>query len=265
MSKPCNSLVGRVPLFGRGLLLAAAVLPCAQAQELGFSKDLKVRLGYGLQAKDELRQTSLGFGLNLGYGTSIGRFSAELGYYYKTGDSFFPATGGAVPAPLSPVDPVNSGDSRRNQLDGFSVRFSYERRLNPEWAWQAGLMVGGTRFKHDYFGDVRSTDWNATNPESWRDTYSGTPVESGLKVSPFVGVSYALTPHSSLEFNLLVLNYTALDYVHHPGSGAYAFSTDPASDPSAGQIADHNAFPADGVTKSNRLVPHFEFGYVIHF
>lgn len=259
MSKHC------IPLFGRGLLLAAAVIPCARAQEAGFSKDLKVRLGYGLEAKDELRQSSMGFGLNLAYGTSAGRFGVELGYYYKTGDSYFPATSGTVPAGLSPVDPAYSGDSRRNQLDGFSVRFSFERHLNPDWSWQAGLMVGGTRFKHEYFGDVRSTDWNSANPASWRDTYSGTPVEGGLKVSPFAGLSYKLTPHSNLEFNVLLLNYTALAYVHHPGSGVYGFSADPSSDPSAGPIADHNAFPADGLTKSHRLVPHLEFGYVIHF
>lgn len=252
-------------LFGRGLLLAAAVLPCLQAQEAGFSKQLKVRTGYGFQAKDELRQSSLGFGLNLGYGSAAGRFSAELGYYYKTGDATFPAINGAAPAGLSAVDPVNSGDSRRNQLDGFSMRLGFERRLDAPWSWQVGLMVGGTRFKHEYFGDVRSADWTSANAQSWRDTYSGTPTEGGLKVSPYAGVSWTLTAHSSLEFNLLLLNYTAIEYVHHPGSGTYAFSTDPSSDPGAGQIAAHNAFPADGLVKSNRLVPHLEFGYVIHF
>ena len=259
MSRPC------VPLFARGLMLAATVLAPLTAQETGFSKDLKVRLGYGLQAKDELRQSSLGFGLNLGYGTAVGRFSVELGYYYKTGDSYFPAINGDAPAPLSTVDLANSGDSRRTQLDGFSIRLAYERRLNQAWSWQAGLMVGGTRFKHEYFGDVRSTDWTSANADSWRDTYSGTPTEGGLKVSPFAGLSWTMTSHSSLEFNLLLLNYTAIEYVHHPGSGTYAFSTDPSSDPGAGQIAAHNAFPADGLVKSNHLVPHFELGYVIHF
>lgn len=257
----------RFPLFGRGLLLAATVFSPAAAQEAGFTKDLKVRLGYGLQSKDELRQSSLGFGLNLGYGTPVGRFCAELGYYYKTGDSYFPAVKGKAPAPLSPVDLANSGDSRRNQLDGFSLRLSYERRLTREWSWQVGLMAGGTRFKHEYFGDMRSTGWTSTNADSWRDTYSGTRTEGGFKVSPYAGFSWTMTAHSSLEFNLLLLNYSALEHVHHPGTGVYAFSypTDPSSDPTAGQIAPHNAFPADGLTKNNRIVPHFEFGYVIHF
>jgi len=257
----------RVSLFGRGLLAAAAVFGAAHAQEPGFTRDLKVRTAWSPEAKDQLRQSSLGFGLNFGYGTALGTFGAELGYYYKTGDIFIEPVAGQPPAgsELEAVDVANSGDSRRNQLDGFSVRLSFARSLNPDWRWQAGVMLGGTRFKHEYFGDVRGTNWVNTNSASWRDTYSGTPTEGGFKVSPYVGLSWTISKHASVEFNLMALNYSALSYGHRPGTGTYALDTDPQSDPAAGRIAPHNAFPGDTLTKTNRFVPHLEFGYVFHF
>jgi len=248
------------------VLLCAAALPgLAQAQEKGFYKDLKLRLAWAPSTKDDLRQSSTGLGLNLGYSTGETNYAVELGYYSKGGDSFTKTVNGDAPAGLSSVDPSLSGDSRRNSLDGFSLRVTLDRKLMENWRWHAGLMLGGTRFKHEYVGDVRSQDWNAANLTSWRDTYSGTPTEGGLKPSPFAGVSWAATSISSLELSLMLLNYTALDYVHNPGTGTYALDTNPASDPGAGRIAPHNEFPADRLQKSNRLVPHLEIAYVFHF
>jgi len=247
---------------GLGLLLTA--LP-VQAQEAGFYKDLKIRLGYSPEAKDHLRQSSLGFGFNVGYATPQGKWALELGYYYKTGDQYIEPVNTTVPAGLSPVDTSHSGDSRRNQLDGFAVRVSYARPFSEGWEWQAGLMIGGTRFKHEYVGDVSSENWTSNNATSWRDTYSGTPQNGGLKVSPYAGVSWTVTDHSSLELNLLILNYTALNYVHRAGTGTYALSSDPNADTTVGRISEHNGFPNDGLEKSTRYVPQLEIGYVIHF
>ena len=258
----------RVSLFGRGLLVAAVMVAAVQAQETGFTRDFKVRTAWSTVSKDQLRRSSLGFGLNVGYGTSYGTFGAEVGYYYKTGDIFIQPVNGDVSSSLTlePVDLANSGDSRRNQLDGFALRLSFTRPINAELNWQAGVMIGGTRFKHEYFGDVRGHNWVDTNIDSWRDTYSGTPVEGEFrKVSPYVGVSWKISKISSLEINLMALNYTALSYVHHPGTGSYAL--DPQADPEAGagRISRHNAFPGDSLTKTTRFVPHLEFGYVFHF
>ena len=86
-----------------------------------------------------------------------------------------------------------------------------------------------------------------------------------MKASPFAGVSVKVTDHSSFEMNLLALNYTAITYVHHPGSGSYALSTVPGTDPAVGRIADHNAFSSDSLEKKNRLSPQLEFAYVFHF
>lgn len=253
----------QVPLLVAGLL-TAATLP-AQAQETGFYKDLKLRLAWAPSGKDNLRQSSTGVGLNIGYATGHTNYAVELGYYSKGGDSFIKPVNGDAPAGLSPVDLTASGDSRRNSLDGFSLRLSVDRKLTEEWRWHAGLMLGGNRFKHEYVGDVRSQDWQLSNLTSWRDTYSGTPTEGGFKPSPYAGVTWAVTRISSIELSFMLLNYTALAYVHHPGTGTYAQDTNPNSDPNAGLIAPHNGFPGDSLEKNNRLVPHFEIAYVFHF
>jgi len=257
--------MNKMRLLASSLALALAGLSPLGAQEAGFYKDLKVRVGYSPEAKDNLRQSSIGFGFNVGYASSVGKWGVELGYYYKTGDQYIQPVDTHVPDGLSPVDTNYSGDSRRNQLDGLTVRLSFEKPIDEIWSWQAGLMLGGTRFKHEYVGDVCSQDWTSTNHESWRDTYSGTPTKGGLKISPYAGVSFAVSDHSSIELNVLVLNYTALEYQHHAGSGDYAFSTVTGAYDTVGRIADHNAFPSDRLAETNRYVPQLEFGYAIHF
>jgi len=261
----------RFLLSALGLVLGLGALGSAQAQEAGFYKDLKIRLGYTPKAEDHLHQSSLGYGLNLGYAAPFGKLAVELGYNYKAGDPYLQPVGDA-PTGASPVNQPISGDSRRNDVQGFALRLSFQQAINEDWEWQAGLMLGGTQFKHEYVGDVQSVQWSSLdangnpqdNSKSWRDTYSGTPEEGGMKVSPFAGVSVKVTDHSSIEINALVLNYTVLNYVHHAGSaGSYGF--DPGSNGTAGRIAPHNAFPSDSLEKKNRLSPQLEFGYVFHF
>ncbi|MCE1228834.1 MAG: hypothetical protein LWX11_05030 [Firmicutes bacterium] len=239
----------------------------AQEAPLGFSKALKLRAGYGFSTEDHLRASSLGVGFQVGYGMSYGTFGVEVGYYYKTGDPYLEPIQGTPPAPLSAIDPTRSGDSRRNQLDGLSVRLSFEQPFSESWTWQAGLMIGGTRFQHEYVGDVEGVNWNGANPNSWRDTYSGIHQTGGLSPSVFGGVTYRLTRFSSLEFNLLLLNYSAANYVHHPGTaaGGYPIPTNPSPYTDPGGLGAHNAFPNDSIATKRRLIPHLEFGYVLRF
>lgn len=249
-------------------ILAAAGTLGAQEAPAGFSKDLKIRMGYGLQSKDHLRASSVGLGFNVAYGTAGGKFGLELGYYYKTGDQYIAPIQGDAPAPLSPVNLDRSGDSRRNQLDGFAIRLSFQRAIDEDWDWHGGLMLGGTRFRHEYVGDVQGQDWSGSNPHSWRDTYSGTPEQGGMKASPYAGVSVKAGPFSSLELNLMLVNYTAISYVHRPGTAVgtgnpYPLPTDMTTNP--GGLGAHNAFPGDSLEKKNRLVPHLELAYVLRF
>lgn len=241
-----------------GALVLAAGAPVA-AQEAGIVADLKVRTAWCSSPQDHLSGTSLGFGLNLGWETSFGTAGVELGYYYKTGDDYYLAPHGTVPGGLQPADPANSGDARRNQLDGLSLRLSLQNRLAGNWDWQGGLMLGGTRFRHEYHGQIQSANWvsdGSGGTDTWADTFSGVRVDGGVKVSPYVGVSWKMTKRSSLEFNLMALNYTAVEYVHKAGSS-------PSYD--ANRISIHNNFPGDSFSKTTRFAPHLEFGYVFHF
>ena len=248
------------------LILAAAYQPL-RAEEPLFTRDFKLRTGYGLATKDNLRPASLSLGFNFGYALAAGRLGLEVGYFYKSGDQYIEPVQGQANAALSPVNLDKSGDSRRNTIEGLALRLSFERPIDEDWNWQAGLMIGGTKFKHEYVGDVEGGSWNADNPVSWRDNYYGTPTGGATRISPYAGVSYRIGDHSSLELNLLLLNYTALNYVHHPGAdpSVYYFDTDPADVAGAGRIAPMNGFPADTLERSNRLVPHLEFGYIFHF
>lgn len=248
-------------------LTALALALPAPAQEAGeFAKAFKIRTGYGLSTKDNLRASDIGVGFEVSYGLAAGRIGLEAGWFYKDGDQFIKPVDGQAPSPLSPVNLDASGDSRKNTLEGFSVRLSFTQDFLQDWSWQAGLMLGGTRFKHEYVGDVQGADWHATNADSWRDLYYGTPSEGGIKVSPYLGVAWRVGDHSSLEFNALFLNYSALDYVHHPGTASsYALDSNPYSDSTVGRISQDNAFPLDTLEKKNRLIPTLEFAYVFHF
>jgi hypothetical protein len=249
----------------RALLLALVALGSLQAQETGFYKDVKIRTGYGLATKDNLRASSLGFGLNLGYATGQAKWAVELGYSYKTGDQYMVDPAGTLPKGLTALDTARFGDSRRNSLDGFAVRASYTRSINEDWDWQAGLMLGGTRFKHEYVGQAQSTGWASGSDDngSWLDTWNGTPSKGGFSVSPYVGVTWKMGPVSSLEFNVVLLSYSALEYVHHVGTGVYDFPAN--ADSAVGRISPNNGFPGDELNTTKRMVPHIEVGYVFHF
>jgi hypothetical protein len=228
------------------------------AQDAGFNTAIKLRLDTTTQSKDNLSNNGLGVGAEFRYTLPVGTIGAELGYFYKDGDPYIQTIGDAKQG-MSAVDPANSGDSRRNQLSGLSVRFTFQRKLNETWDWQGGLMIGGTKFRHQYVGDVRSAGWGKSGgTTTWRDTYQGTPEEGGFKVSPFAGVNWKMDETSSLELNLLLLNYTALEYVHNPGSGTYSMTS------GVGNLATNNDFP-DSLEKHSRLVPHLEIAYAFHF
>ncbi|MBI1753876.1 MAG: hypothetical protein HY014_09335 [Acidobacteria bacterium] len=246
--------------WGLVACLCASLSPM-RAQDTGFSKEFKFRLGYAQNPKDHMRAPYTGFGLNLGYGIGVGRLGLELGYFYKTGDTYITRPDdSALGAAQLPMNPAKSVEDKRNQLAGFSVRTAFSRELAENWRWQAGLQFGGT-FKHQYVGDTQSLPWDAgTGTAGWRDFYLGTPTKGGLNPTPFGGVSWKADKDSSVELNLVLLNYQAIEYHHFAGTGTVYVSS--ASGPHSSV---DTAFPSDSLAKKNRLVPHLEIAYVFHF
>lgn len=260
-----------------------------QAQETGFVKDFKLRGGYALSSKDHLRPWSQGFGLNLGWAAgSIGKFGLELGYFYKTGDPYYTlADGSRVGAGLDAYDArlAKSADDKRNEFSGFTARLSYQNKLTEKWEYQVGLQLGG-KFKHQYVGDHRSVnlpdpgaptdpnrhigwggDWQGVSSGSWRELYNGTPVEGGLNVSPYLGMSYNFDKDSALEMNVLLLRYKSIEYKHYAGTASHMDPGYPGwAYPPHGPVSSSDAvFPYDYLEENNRMVPHIEFAYVFHF
>lgn len=251
-----NSLVR----WGLAACLCASWSPL-QSQETGFTKEVKFRFGYTPSPKDHLRGPYTGFGLNLGYGIGVGRLGLELGYFYKTGDNYFTQPDASrLPAGQLPMNPAKSVEDKRNELSGYSARISFSRAFVTDWRWQAGLQVG-TKFKHQYVGDAQSTPWDAASGNAaWRDFYLGVRNEGGLNPSLYGGAIWKLDKDSSLEINVMLLNYKAIEYHHYVGTASRYDTGDPGRRSSA-----NATFPMDALEKHSRIVPHVEIAYVFHF
>jgi hypothetical protein len=232
-----------------------------RSQDTGFSKEFKFRLGYTPSPKDHLRGPYTGFGLNLGYGIGVGKLGLELGYIYKTGDNYITQPdASALTATQLPMNPEKSVEDKRNQFAGFTVRTSFSRSLAENWRWQAGLQFGGT-FKHQYVGDTQSAPWDAgAGTAGWRDFYLGVPEKRGLNPTLYGGVIWRVDKDSSLELNLVLLNYKAIEYHHYAGT-ASAYSSGASGPYSSSGVT----FPLDSLETKSRLVPHVEIAYVFHF
>lgn len=249
-------------VIGWGLLacLCGSLTPL-RAQDTGFSKEFKFRLGYTPNPQDHLRAPYTGFGLNIGYGIGVGRVALELGYFYKTGDDYFTQPDDSrLAAGLLPMNPAKSVEDKRNQLAGFTVRTSFSRRLAESWRWQAGVQFGAG-FKHQYVGDTQSLPWDAASRSAaWRDFYIGVPVEGGLNPTPYAGVTWLVDQDSSVEFNVVLLNYRAIEYHHYVGTASSYDSGASGRYSSGGAV-----YPADTLDTHRRIVPHAEIAYAFRF
>ncbi len=241
---------------------------CLSAGDFQWPKpEVKIRTAFGGGVRDQLRGNAIGFGFNLTTPTALGEASLELGYNYKTGDQYL-GTLQAAMAGMAAVDARNSMERKANDLKGFALRAALTRPLPWDaWSWHAGLMIGGAKFRQEMVGDTRSTPWGPTAANlstTWRDTYNATPESGGFSTSPLVGAKWRVNRSSSLEINLLMLNYTAVDYIHRPGSGVYTMGQN-AQGANIGMISTHNGFPADSLAKTTRWWPHLELGWTWHF
>lgn len=254
--------------FHRALLLPA--LCCALwAEDHGswlLRPEVKLRVGYTPSPKDNLRSNALSYGVNFVAPTRFGDLGLEVGYHYKTGDLYAGAFQPVAPGKEA-LDPTQSVERKRNGLKGFYGRVSLRCPIpDSEFAWLGGVMLGGTQFRQEYLGDVRSKQWAAGNVSAWRDVFTGTLSKGGLTASPFVGLSWKVNEASSLEVNLMGLNYKAIDYVHTPGSApAYDMNVVDMTGEPLGPLAGHNDFPGDRLAIRTRFVPHLEVGWTFHF
>lgn len=252
---------GASKLVHLGLAVCLSGAASLGAQDTGFSKDFKFRLGYAPSAKDHLRAPYSGIGFNVGYGIGVGRIGLELGYLYNTGDDYFTSPDDSrLPQGALPMNPAKSVEDKRNQFAGFTVRASFSQQFAPRWRWQAGLQFGGS-FRHQYVGDCQSTPWDVNSGDAaWRDFYLGVPQKGGLNPSPYAGFVWKADRDSTVEINVLFQNYTAMEYHHYAGTAATYLTGAPGR-----RSEDNGTFPYDALVENRRLVPHLEIAYAFTF
>ncbi len=247
------------------LALAWAAPMFAQGAPQGVLDNLDTRFkfrvaGQAASLQDKLDGRMFGMGFEVGYTHPLGRFSAELGYMYKSGQEYLDNAAVIATVPGKSLDPRYSADARKNSLEGTTLRLGYERDPKAEWTWSAGLQLNVTRFRHQVAGTVSdgySSQNDPYNPKpagavaaTYLDTYNGTPTKSSLGLSPYAGFHYRIDESSGLEFNVLLLNYTSTNYVHVAGTVA---------DTTGGHT------DRDSLTTKSRFTPHIEFAYVFRF
>jgi len=232
-------------LFRAGAALALlGTFASAQEQPDGFFAGLKIRSGaQAASREDGLMPVYFGFGLECGYQFSFGRLSAEAGFAYKAGRHYLVdltqmENVSEQTGHYDPIDMDWAVDSRKNQLDGITLRFSYERPLK-SFLIRGGIQLSNFKFRQEYLADVSSL-------EGWfGDQYNGVTDKGSLSFSPYVGVSFPFLTNHFVEFNIVGLNYKAINYVHVAGS-----VLDWGSQNSQTKL--------DRIEESSRFMPHLE-------
>ena len=248
------------------LLAVVLGMPLVAQDNTGLDVQFRARFGYGLEAKDNLTNRVIGMGLELGYTTSVGRFAAELGYQYKPGNQY---SYDIYSAPMEPGTVLYywatggaGGDRRRTQLQGATLRLTYEYEFSNNYLVRCGIQALGTKFRQEVIGTITYVDPDIVGSltsanQIVTDSYAG-PFEKtgGASISPFIGVGYRFGS-STFELNLLGLSYTAIDYVHVAGTGR------PYNPPTSYNPGFNNS--KDYFKESNRMVPHLEISYAFRF
>jgi len=240
------------PRFGSALLgLAAFILGSTslRAEDPGLSCSLKLRGLLSSTSSDQGLSNNIignnlelgaGFGLELGYAVGTGRITGELGYSVQSGDAFMGSTAGMRTYGTGVViNAATSMESRKNKIEGLNLRLGYEAPFSSSLAWRAGLQFGGNKFTHQVLGNVNGT----SSAGAFSDSYFYSGSKSTSAPSPFTGMTYHFDESSSLEFGVLLLQYSSISYQHVANS--------------------KNQF--DSVPSKDRLVPNLEVAYVFHF
>lgn len=237
---------------GRLAAIAAGSAAVLSAADQGFGAELRLRGGIQFEEKDNLNRYMVGFSLAGSYGLNFGTLTAEAGYQFKPGSQW--KEGYQAPYAGAPVvEPLNSADSRRNSLEGLTLRLGFEKDLPwKDFSWQAGVQIASARFRHEYIADIGDANW-----ATYEDTYNGTPTKSVIAFNPFVRVRYRAGAVSTFELNVISVGYKSINFQHTPGSPIVA------GDPNV--PGSHLVYEGDTLIEKSRNALHLEFGYSFRF
>lgn len=234
------------PRIGSALVGLAAVLLAGtslRAEDTGLSTAFKVRGALQLSSpKDGLTNRTLGFGLEAGLPAHGGKWIAELGFSYKGGyiyrqDPALIGRGNGVT--LADAGGNINVETRKNKLEGITLRVGFEAPVNETLSWRAGLQLGGSKFTHQVIGQSVGT----ANGTAFKTPYYSVSSENSLVPSPYAGITWALDKTSAVEVGVLLHSFKARDYKHVAG-------------PTTAK---------DTIATPGRLLPHLEAAYVFRF
>jgi hypothetical protein len=230
-------------LFRAGAAMALlGAFASAQEQQEGFFAGLKIRsAAQAASREDQLMPVYFGFGIECGHRFGFGNLSLEAGFMYKAGRHYLVDLTTMENVSNDPYDPIDldwAVDSRKNQLEGITLRLAYEKPFE-RFSIKGGVQLGSLKFRQEYLADVSSLDgW-------FGDQYNGVTDKGNLSFSPFLGVSIPFLSNHFVELNVVGLNYKSINYVHV-----------------AGTVLDwgsQNAHTSqDRIEESSRLIPHIE-------
>lgn len=166
----------------------------------------------------------VGFGVQAGWQVGKGKVVGELGYSVQPGDEYLANTAGQ---PINGGGTINAGtsiESRKNKLEGMLLRVGYEGPWTESLNWRAGLQFGGNKFTHQVLGNVNGTGSDG----AFSDSYHYVGSKSSMAPSPYVGGTWKFDESSALEFGVLLLQYSDLNYQHVANSSTNQFDTVPS-------------------------------------
>lgn len=190
----------------KSILLTSAMLVTgvlfAAEPEAGLS--FKVRTQYGFEVVDGVRN---GLGAGFGYGFKVGPgiLNAEVGYQYFSGKQYRqPVPANSLGYITDDPDPskINSVDSRKNSLEGFSIRGSYNMKLTGSMSWQVGAALGALKSHHESMAEYTNSP-TGTADGFWQLSLEKTK----WGISPYAGVRWDFDEIGAIEVNLILASY----------------------------------------------------------
>ncbi len=206
-----------------GLVLVAGSVSTLGAADLPLNPGVKFRFGVtgGALHEDMNKNAMVGISITADLATwGQSAIFGELGYMTMNGDNKtmeFGAAGTQFPGGL--VQASTSADTRRNSLNGFTLRGGFRSPLVWGWNYQAGLTFDSLKYTQEALGQLVGT-----GPGGINESIAAKPTENKLNVGAFAGLHRPFGESFSFEVNVSTVGYSSVNYMPRVYTGVAAAS-----------------------------------------
>jgi len=210
------------------ILTATGASLAAQGASDKWDIGMKIRGGatFGDLADD--MNSAKFFGLGLAGSWSLGQGKAlvfDVAFLRIPGkDTLRPLPANVIVNPTpAPNATIGSTDRRKNDLQGFSVRFGYRAPMaSTGWDWQAGISLDKLQSRQEAAGHLTVGTVPAT---AIVESIAATPTSSKVLPGAFLGMVKKVGEDFTVEFNAFSLGYSQVEWVPRAYSGTTAAAT----------------------------------------